>query len=117
MQQIESEWLALKELVRRSAAAPARWRESPDRLQLNDAAAQFLNGYRVRFGLVTPVQGATLDEPPPVDEWQLTAKLNASPVVWFAPEFHRDFSTAELAEKIVERLVRYSDDCTHAREL
>jgi hypothetical protein len=124
MQQFESEWTALKELVQRSAdgITEAKWcmNDGPDCLQLDYVAATFRDGYRVLFDR-RPKGGSTSlfagDSPVSAEEWQLEPKVTGSSVMWsprFVPKLHGDFSSNQLAEKIVARLVQYHEAYTKA---
>lgn len=126
MQQVESEWATLKDLVKRLAYGITghtfEWctNDGPDCLQLNYVAATFRDGYRVLFDRRPRDGSGSLffdDSPISTEEWQLEPTVTASSVVWSiqsVPKLHEDFSSNQLAEKIVARLVQYDKEYTTA---
>lgn len=126
MQQVESEWVTLKNLVKQAADRITdqtfNWctDDGPDCLQIGYVAATFRDGYRVLFDR-RPRGGPTSvfpgNSPISAEEWQLEPRVAAGSVVWsirFVPKLRGDFPSNQLAEKIVERLVQYHKDYTKA---
>lgn len=122
MQQVESEWATLKNLVKRFADDKFEWRTNADgteSLQVDNVAATFRGGRRILFDRKPPRPGSIFpfDSPIASEEWQLELRVTASSVLWsirFAPKLHGDFSSSDLAERIVRRLVQYNEDYTKA---
>src|SRR5579862_4847277 len=125
MQQAESEWATLKDLVKeRVDGTPVEWRtnDGPGCLQFNYVAATFLDPCRVVFDR-RPRGGSGSffrgDSPISDEEWRLDLSLAESSVVWsirIVPKLHGHghFSSEQLAEQIVARLAQYHEDYTKA---
>jgi hypothetical protein len=127
MEQVESEWATLKDLVKRFAnGIPGHtfeWctNDGPGCLQLRYVAATFRDGYyRILFDRRTrggPGSRFVEDSPVPTEEWQLEPKITGSSVLWFprrAPKLQGDFSSSQIAQEIIARLIRYDEDYTKA---
>jgi hypothetical protein len=125
-QPYESEWTALKDLVKGYAGVRVdgqtlEWCVNPECVQFGPVAAIFTLRDRSRavlFQRRTRAAGSFNADPPfAPDTWILEPEITGRSVVWScrpALNLNRDCSSKQLAEQIIARLAKYHMDYMEA---